>query len=45
VLFVGDDDADQLVKVTKVMGTEEMKVYAEKYGIRITKKDHPNLKL
>lgn len=45
MLFHGDDDADQLVRITKILGTEDLKTYVAKYGMKIKKKDHPNLTL
>jgi hypothetical protein len=33
--FHGHDNYDQLVKITKVLGTDELYSYIDKYGIRL----------
>jgi len=33
--FKGQDNTDQLVKITRVLGTEELDAYLTKYGIRL----------
>jgi len=33
--FHGHDNYDQLVKITKVLGTEELYAYVDKYNIRL----------
>ena len=33
--FKGDDNYDQLVKIARVLGTEELVDYLEKYGLRL----------
>lgn len=33
--FHGHDNYDQLVKITKVLGTDELYVYIDKYSIRL----------
>jgi len=33
--FQGKDNYDQLVKIAKVLGTDELFAYVEKYGIQL----------
>jgi casein kinase II subunit alpha len=33
--FHGHDNYDQLVKITKVLGTDELYAYVDKYNIRL----------
>jgi casein kinase II subunit alpha len=33
--FHGHDNYDQLVKIAKVLGTDELYAYIDKYGIRL----------
>lgn len=33
--FQGNDNYDQLVKIAKVLGTEDLKGYLKKYGIKL----------
>jgi len=35
-LFHGRDNADQLVKIARVLGTEELTAYLRKYGLRLS---------
>lgn len=43
-LFVGRNNVDQLVQITKVMGTSRLLDYLEKYGISLNTEDFSNLK-
>lgn len=43
-LFLGKDNPDQLVKITKVLGTEDLFKYIRKYDMAIDEKEHRNLK-
>jgi casein kinase II subunit alpha len=43
-LFLGDDNADQLVEITKTLGTDNLFKYVQKYNITIDEKEHKNLK-
>jgi casein kinase II subunit alpha len=38
VFFRGEDELDQLVKITKVLGTDDLYAYAEKYGVELDPK-------
>jgi casein kinase II subunit alpha len=38
VFFRGEDELDQLVKISKVLGTDELYAYAEKYGVDLDPK-------
>jgi casein kinase II subunit alpha len=38
VFFRGEDELDQLVKISKVLGTDELYAYAEKYGVELDPK-------
>eukprot|EP00879_Flechtneria_rotunda_P016319 GHRR01017074.1.p1 GENE.GHRR01017074.1~~GHRR01017074.1.p1 ORF type:complete len:216 (+),score=43.38 GHRR01017074.1:60-707(+) len=38
VFFRGEDELDQLVKISKVLGTEDLYAYAEKYGVELDPK-------
>jgi casein kinase II subunit alpha len=43
-LFLGRDNPHQLVKITRVMGTDGLFEYMDKYGIDLNPKEHKNLK-
>ena len=43
-MFLGKDNPDQLVQITKIMGTQELFAYIDKYGMVINKKEHKRLK-
>lgn len=32
-LFIGKDNADQLIEIAKVLGTEDLYLYIKKYNI------------
>lgn len=38
--FHGHDNYDQLVKIAKVLGTDELFAYLDKYGIKLDKQYH-----
>lgn len=38
VFFRGEDELDQLVKISKVLGTDDLYAYAEKYGVDLDPK-------
>jgi serine/threonine protein kinase len=38
VFFRGEDELDQLVKISKVLGTDDLYAYAEKYGVELDPK-------
>ena len=35
VFFRGEDEFDQLVKVARILGTDDLYAYCEKYGIEL----------
>ena len=43
-MFMGKDNADQLIEIAKVLGTEELYLYIKKYNITVDQKEHCNLK-
>ena len=43
-LFLGRDNPDQLVKITKVLGTDDLFKYIRKYNMEVDAKEHKNLK-
>ena len=36
-MFKGADDRDQLVKICKVLGTEDLRQYCDRYGLDVPK--------
>ncbi len=38
VFFRGEDEFDQLVRISRVLGTDDLYAYAEKYGVEMDPK-------
>ena len=43
-MFLGRDNADQLVKITHVLGTQDLYKYLKKYGVKLNSKEFSKLK-
>jgi casein kinase II subunit alpha len=43
-IFLGRNNPDQLVKITEVLGTDDLHDYLQKYRIKLDKKEHRKLK-
>ena len=41
---MGKDNPDQLVQITKVLGTKKLEKYLKKFEIQLSDKKHPKLK-
>jgi len=44
-MFLGSTNPDQLIQITKVLGTDDLRSYLSKYNITLDKKDYPNIQL